>query len=115
MKHFDALYFQYLQERQGLSCLWDEHGFITYKITGDECFLADMFVEKSQRHSGLGRNLVEQLKDLASPMGCKVITANVYLDLPGADNTLRAAQAVGFKVERANNNVLLIALPIAGG
>lgn len=108
----DSLYADYLNERQGISSIWDEHGFITYRITGKECFLVDMFVAVSARESGLGTKLVHQLAEIAKGAGCEVISANIHLELPGANVALKGAQSLGFEVERANGNVLLIALAI---
>lgn len=108
----DCFYAQYILERQGFESFWREHGFISYKVTGTECFLADMFVEAGARKTGKGRKLLEELIGIARYRGCNVITANIYLFDPNANNTLLAAMACGFRVEKCGNNVLLIAMEL---
>lgn len=105
----DGLYQAYIRERQGLESLWREHGFIIYRITGSECFLVDMFIEKSERRSGRGRLLLEELEKIAIDTKCNVITANIHLSDPNANKTLLASMACGFALEACGNNVLLIA------
>lgn len=106
----DGLWAAYVKERQGLECLWKEHGFIAYKITGNECFLAEMFIEKEHRSSGKCKAMIMELAEIAKANGCDVITANIHLVVdPNANSTLGAAIGCGFKVQASGNNVLLIA------
>lgn len=97
----DTLYAKLLAERTDGKILEDEFGFITYRVTGTECFLIDMYVAPEARAKGHGRKLINRLDEAARELGCDRITSNIYLSDPGASNTLLAALQVGFKVTAA--------------
>jgi hypothetical protein len=48
----NTLYAKYILEREGLEILEDEFSFITYKIAGPECFIANMFIDQEKRKTG---------------------------------------------------------------
>lgn len=108
----DSLYAKYLKERQGIESLWNEHSFVTYRICGPECFIVDMGVESGSRGRGLGRRLVSDLSRIAREADARFLTANIHLKDKGANDTLQAAQACGFEVTGAHNDVLLISKKI---
>lgn len=110
----NALYARYVEERRGLSSIWKPYGFLTYKVAGNECFIVDMFIEKSERKSGKGRELISELSAIARVNGCEVITANIHLADPNANKTLAASLATGFVVSAADADVLLISKKVKG-
>lgn len=109
----DTLYAQYIKERQGLSILENENGFIIYKLTEQECFIQDMFVQKEYRRAGVGKDLLNRLKDIAC--GCDVILANIWLWDPNCNITLAGALACGFRVNRMNDGFIQIILDLEKG
>jgi len=108
----NTLYAKYIQEREGLEIIENENGFIIYKLYPDECLIVDMFVDNHVRGEGFGRQLLDELKTKA--VGCKTITANVWISKPNSNHTLQAALACGFKVMRADNGCLIIARKLSG-
>ena len=110
----ETLYAQYLKERQEAEILENENGFIIYKINQDECFIIDMFIRPEIRGLGQGNDLVRHLKQIAIANGCKAITANIHLADKNANKTLLAGLHAGFKVIRAENNILLICMDAGG-
>jgi len=110
----DTLYAKYIKERDDREILEDEFGFITYKISGEECYINDMCIDLSERSGSRGRNLIEQLKEIALKLGCTFISANIYLADKGSSNTLFASLKVGFKVVKANHDILFIVKKIGG-
>jgi GNAT superfamily N-acetyltransferase len=110
----ETLYAKYISEREGLEIFETEHSFVTYKLSGDECFIKNMCVLPDERAHGRARYLINQLGELAKASNCKFITANIDLKDKGASNTLLAALRIGFKVIQANNDLLFIALGIGG-
>lgn len=104
----DTLIAKYISEREGKRIIEDERGFIIYQINGDDCFLAEMFVQDQDRGGGAASDLLRHLYAAAQAEGCKAITATIYLADHGAMRTLSAALKRGFRVASANNNVLLI-------
>lgn len=104
----DSLYAKYISQRSGFKVLEDKTGFIIYKITNDECFIVDMFVEDFFRQKGKGKELVDTLSDLARFEKCTFVSAHIHLFDNNANNTLHAALHTGFKVVRAENGILTI-------
>jgi predicted GNAT superfamily acetyltransferase len=108
----ESLWANYIQERQGLLSLWRPYGFVAYRIADQECFIADMFIERSERRSGKGRQFIDEMTEIAANRECNVITANIHLADPNANKTLAAAMACGFQVTASGDGVLLIAKKI---
>lgn len=104
----NTLYAKYVLERENAQILENDVGFIKYVITGKECFLADMFIESTKRSTSLCRNMFAELSKIASDARCEVITANIHLNDKGHVKTLQAAFKLGFKIARAQNDILLI-------
>ena len=114
MTHADSLYFNYIAEREGLSVIAENDAFLTYRILGEECFIANMFIEPTKRASGLCRTLIEKLSAIAKPKGVTFISATIQLNDSHATKTLIAAFGVGFELVRANQNVLIINKKLGG-
>jgi hypothetical protein len=110
----DTVWAKYIKEREDLDILEDEFGFITYKFNTHECFIQDMCVDTSKRSQSHGRGLIDQLVEIAKAHGCTYIGANIFLADKGAMNTLTASMRVGFKIAKANNDVLFIVKDIGG-
>jgi hypothetical protein len=109
-----TLYKKYIEEREGLKLLEDPFAFITYKVTGEECFIANMFIDESRRNSGKCREFIGKLSEIAKSNNCKFLSATIDLKDPGHDRTLLAALHLGFKTVRANGDVILIAKDLGG-
>ena len=103
----DTLYAKYILERDGQNIIEDGDGFIIYKVSGAECFIVEMFVNKEARRAGHGRSLIERLASLVPE--CTIMTANIWPHKPGSSDALLGALRVGFEVKRADAGVLLIA------
>lgn len=108
----DRLYSQYIYERMGQSSLWRDFGFLAYKIKEKECFIAEMFIHREKRTLGNGRQLLNDLVEIARGNGCDVVTANIHLWDQNANKTLIAAISCGFEVSKSGNDVLLISLKL---
>lgn len=103
------LFAEYIKERQGLELIQDyEGGFCSYRIVGRECYLADIYVSKGKRKIGQGGALLGEIIKQALKNNCELITANIHLKDPNANDTLKAAQACGFRVVACDQDVLLI-------
>jgi hypothetical protein len=110
----DSLYLEYIKERAGLEMLSDESSFLTYKVTGDECFIADMFIKRASRGSGKCKSLIQKVSDIAIARGCKVLSANIAMSDPGRNHTMRAALKLGFVIGNANEKAILILKDLGG-
>lgn len=111
----NTLYAKYIKERLDHEIIENESGFITYKINGNECFIADMYVDQDKRKNGIGTDLLTELKCIVIENNAEYITAHVHQFDKAAPNTLAASFKRGFKIHSANNNVITLILNVNGG
>lgn len=109
----ETLFIDYFKAT-GCELVLEDDGFIVYKINGRECFIAEMSTRAEKRGSGVGKRLIARLSEIAKDAGCDCLSGNIRLQDPGANNTLIASLATGFKLIRAENNVLLISMDLTG-
>lgn len=109
----DTLYARYIDERQGLRVLEQEHGFLTYRIEKNECFIMDMYVRKEYRRAGYGTKLIESLEQVCE--GCDAIFANIWLWDPNCNGTMAGALATGFKLFKTGEGVITVAKDLRKG
>jgi len=99
---------EYLIEREGKSCIWNEHGFAVYKIEGDNCYISEIYIKPESRRAKHAFFFGESVSNLAKGMGCKTITGSVVPSLPGATESLAGQIAFGFKVESSHNDFIIL-------
>lgn len=103
---------EYIRERRAYSIIEKPWGFIAYKIQGPECFIAEIFVERSQRKSGKAASLADQVAKLAKAADCEVLSCTVDLTTQCATESIKPILAYGFKLESAHNNVIILVKPL---
>ena len=101
-------YAKYIKQRANSEVLENENGFIIYRIVRDECFIVDMFVDKDLCGAGVCRKLINDLSAIAKENSCEFISGNIHLNDPGCHKTIMAAIHVGFKIIKADLNILVI-------
>lgn len=108
----NTLIAKYLKEREDKRIIEDERGFIIYKIQGEECFIAEAFVDESARGTSAGMDLIRHLCAEAKAEGCKAISGTVWVNANGSMRALRAGLKMGFKIVAANNDALLLVMEV---
>ena len=108
------MYFDYAKERQGLEVLEKEHGFALYKITGEEMFLAEVYIKPEFRKTKAIHNLIFECSQVGLQNKCKVMSATVHLSDLGAMRTIKAALKLDFFIARAHDNIIVIAKHLGG-
>lgn len=93
-----SLYGQYIQEREGKSILENEHGFFTYSIKGEECYIEDIFIKKESRRSGIATEMANKVAEAAVKAGCKYLTGTCIPSTNGATESMKAMFSYGFRV-----------------
>lgn len=104
----NTLYAKYIKERLNQDILENENGFITYSINGEECFIAEMYVDKKKQSAGFGTDLIKLLNEIALEKGCKFITGNIQLFDQGKEQTMISALKCGFYIYSSNNQFITI-------
>jgi len=108
------LYEKYVNEREGGEVLKKPYGFITYKINNEECFIINMFIDKSSRKMSFSKELVGELAEIAVSRGCSFISGNIQDNDPGCTQTMAAAIGNGFKIYRADRGQIDVIKSLKG-
>lgn len=108
------LYHEYIKEREGSSLVSNAHGFATYKCSGEECYIIDLFVKKESRGTPALFNLIQELKTIAVVNGCSHLSGVLRAGDPGINRTMKAALKLGFNILAINNNGVVITKELKG-
>lgn len=102
------LYADYILERKGYKCIHDKHGFASFKIEGDECYVEDVYVIPSMRRGKHGTYFMDCVSADAKSAGCKYLSVTIVPSTNGSTESLKAALAYGFKLKACYQNVILM-------
>lgn len=105
-------YGQYIKDREGFDIVENIYGFATYKITGEECYVRDIFVEKQHRNGGVAARLCDKIKDIAKNEGCKWLVGTVVPSAPHSTDSLKVVMAYGFWLAAAEPNFIILKMEI---
>lgn len=85
----------------------EPHGFLLYRIVGEECIIGDIYVEAEKRQLGIAAELADKCTEIARANGCKILSCQTQIT--GGDDHLSmlAILHYGFKPITANNNVVI--------
>lgn len=103
-----SLWADYVFERDGTECVEDAHGFMTFKIQGEECYIEDAFIVPSQREKGFGSELLSAIEKRAKEAGCKYLTSRIRPSETFATVSMRAQLARGFKIFASFENRIVM-------
>ena len=101
------MYFDYLAERNGFEHVELPHGFIVYEISGEDCFIHDLYVKPEWRSSYLGTTLADKVQKIAKQKGCKRIWGNVVISTNGANVALMAHLKWGLKLHSTKGDCII--------
>lgn len=102
------LYADYIKERENKEIVYNEFGFATYRILGDECYIQDIFIKKENRKEGHAKNLADKIAEIASLHGCKYLTGSTVPSMNGSTDSLKAMLAYGFKLLSSEKDFIVL-------
>lgn len=103
-----SLYGKYVKEREGKGIVESAQGFMTYKIQGEECYIADVFIDSDFRETGVAAEFTEQITKKAKEKGCKFLTGTVTPSLEGATVSLAYQLKRGFKLHSSHEDFIIL-------
>ena len=103
-----SLYAQYVEEREELAIIERKEGFATYKIDGDYCYIADIFVTVEFRRVGVAFEMCEEIAKIAKDSGCKYLLGSVDPRARGATEAIRAIMAMGMRLNEIRGNLIML-------
>lgn len=103
MKLFSA----YLKERLGQSLIKrEDKGFATYQISGEECYIVEIFVTPDQRKNKVASSMADEIAVIAKSKNCTYLKGTVDLRANGARESILALIGYGFFPIRAIDEVI---------
>ncbi len=109
MSHFA----DYKLEREGKHVIENEHGFISYIIQGESCYIEDLFISLPSRRKFHGSDLADQVSKIALDKGCKHLLGSIVPTTFGATDSMKALFAYGFRLQSAKENFIWLSKEIA--
>ncbi len=105
-KHTNPLNF--FIERGG-HVLENEHGWCNYYISGDLCYLENMYIYPEKRNKQNGTMLLSNLELHATEIHkCKYLSTTIALMYNNVERALQASLKRGFKFISATNDAILL-------
>lgn len=98
---------EYIKEREGFEVIENDYGFITYKISGEECYIKELYVQEQFRQLNIASKLADEVTKIAHDHLCKYLTGTVC---PAANNStisLKVLLGYGMKLHSSTNNLII--------
>lgn len=103
-----TLYAKYLKERESAELLEKDWGFATYKLGPDYVYLQDIYVDESERQSGKGVELMNEVAEIARAKGIKTLLGSVDTGAPFATTMMTIMIKQGFKLMSCSGNLIYL-------
>ena len=109
-----SLYGHYIKEREAFEMVYsykskqdsNPTGFATYKITGNECYIRDIYVDPLFRQSGAAKQMADQIADIAKHEGCMYLIGSVSPSAYNSHDSMIVLLHYGFKLLRCEFNLI---------
>lgn len=97
----------YLKERENVDSIESEYGFATYFISGDECYIKDIYIEKQFRELNLASKLADQITEIAKERKCKYLTGTVCPLAKNSTVSLKVLIGYGMELVSSKENLII--------
>lgn len=101
-------YAQYIKERENRDIIETENGFLSYRITEDECLVCDVFIKPELRRTGAIRYFSDEIVRIAKEKGCRYLAGKIYLTGAYATETLLHNLKWGFKLHSVEKECIVL-------
>ncbi len=88
----------YFKEREGFDAIITDEGFASYKITGEECYIRDIWVHRDFRKKGIASEMADDIAEIAKKAGCTYLTGSVSTTANNSTESVLVLLAYGFKI-----------------
>lgn len=98
---------QYIKEREDFDVIENDYGFAIYKISGDECYIKDIYVQKQFRQLDIASKLADQISQIAIKNSCKYLTGTVCPSANNSTVSLKVLLGYKMKLHSAKENLII--------
>lgn len=103
-----SLYANYLHECGHSAIIESEHGFMTYRVLGPECYIVDVYVEPKYRRTHLCFDMADKVAEIARKRGCTLLTGSVNLQIKDPTASMQMLLAYGFKILKCDPSIIWV-------
>lgn len=101
---------KYLEElNNGRGVVYNDRGFATFEITGDECYIVDIYIEPEYRTAKEASKLADEVVEIALERGCSILTGSVVPSAHNSTISLKVLLGYGFELHGASDNFITFA------
>lgn len=109
-----SLWSDYIREREGNAVIEEGWGFIEYRLAPPVCLIHSLYISPGERKRGRGSELADLVAEIARREGCTLLWSQVVTATLNATDSLKAILAYGFRVQDAQNGVIVLTKDIKG-
>ena len=110
-----TLFARYRMEREGGHTLEKEHGFATYLMGPEECYIQDIYVLPEHRKGGLAAEMADEIAEIGRDQGCTVLTGSVDVRTKRSTDSLKVLLAYGMFLSEVRGNMIIMSKDLQGG
>jgi ribosomal protein S18 acetylase RimI-like enzyme len=102
------MYADYLNELGVRQIIETDVGFITYRVSGNECYIIDIYVAPDKRKVHAASELADYVSEQAKKSGCTYLLGSVDLASKRKTESLKVLLAYGFKLAKCDEHSLFL-------
>lgn len=91
----------YFKEREGFDAIVTNEGFAAYRISGDECYIRDIWTDSDYRKKRVAADLADRIAEIAKKAGCKYLSGSVSTAAQNSTASTKVLLAYGFEIHSA--------------
>lgn len=103
-----SLYSEYLKERENFDCIESDNGFITFQVSGKECYIRDLYIRPAFRNKKNASELANQVAEIAKQSGCSHLTGSVDVKDKELSRNIQVLMAYGFKLFSMRDDMIYL-------
>ena len=103
-----SMFGDFKKELEGICEIESEFGFATYKVTGEEIYIEDLYIKPDNRRSHHASDMVDSISEIGIKNGCKRIWCSVCPSKNNSTISLMAQLGYGFKLSSSRDNFILL-------
>lgn len=107
-----SLYANYLAEKTDRKIIENDFGFVIYSFNKDSVYLEDIYIDPPYRKQGYARMLSDLVADKAREENIKKMYGSVIPSTKDSNDSIKALQAYGMKLESCTNNFIVFSKEI---
>jgi GNAT superfamily N-acetyltransferase len=110
-----SLYGDYIAEREGKQIVESEKGFATFKVFDNgECYIQDIYVIPECRKTNLGKQMADEVSEIAKNRGCKLLIGSVCTEDKHATRNLQIFLSYGMNIYKNVGTLIFVKKDLMG-